>query len=200
MSARQVKDLTPRLITTNSLEKQSVDVNSVHIGFGNSNIASIAKEWDINRSNAKDTTIMNGVREAADRDIALQIKGHQFMIDRSGRQMAPFLGHFTSKLRELASAIVVDGGSEHIYDENQMLESDVVEAVRYKILLKKILLYSRITFCNHQDGNLITFEVTGEETGEPLVQAVFQGGAEEQDLYLSLTETTNFSLEETLAS
>jgi len=194
----RAKDITPRYITHNNLRDDTVDVSSIHVGFGNSSIKGIALEWGVDRSNAKDTTIIKGVQERADREVAERVVGHRFLVDRGGRNMAPFLGRFSQEVRDSVKLITPDGTNEFLYPQNQMLDPAVLEAVKYKIWLKQILLYSRLEHSNHLDGNLLTFCVTGQETGEGLVGALFQGGNENCDLYLSMTEITDFKFEENI--
>lgn len=190
-----VKDLTPRIVTTPNYRTNGVNFHSAYFGFGNSNMSAIAREWNVEKSNAKDSTIMRGVTHWGDSSVASKLVGHRFLVDRQGRAIAPFLGFFTNAARELATDIVIDG-EENFYQPEDMGDQDVREAVRYKCFLKKLLLYSKLVYCNPQDQSMITFEVTGQQTGEGLIQAIFGGGVEEADLFLSFTEITNFSLSE----
>lgn len=192
----EAKNLTPRIITRRNFDTGAVDVLSAHFAFGVRTLVAIADEFGVEKSNEKATTIMRGFNRNANVEVAHKIKGHRFILDRSGRSLPMFLGHFTPQTRDIVSNITVCGGNEGFYKDEEMLNVDLQEAVKYKVLLKQILMLSRLLYINKTDQNILTFEVTGDSHGEGLIQAVFQGGAEDRDLYFSLTETTNFKLSE----
>ena len=195
-----VKKLDPRIVTVRDFATDKVETTSAQFAFGCRNLPAIAKEWSVDRSNAKDLTISRGVQHWSDRELALKLVGHTFMIDRDGRNMMPALGRFSPAVKDALRDIVVTGETETFYSEDELLDESVRVAIRVKIFLKKILRYCRLTAINHTDGNIICFTVTGEDnSSDGLVSCLFQGGVEEKDLFITITETTDFELEEALS-
>ncbi len=190
-------NLTPRIITRRNYDGSDVSIHSAMFGFATRTLNGIAGEFQVDKSNEKAATILKGCKATAKQEIANQLMGSKFIVDRSGAEIAVGVsqpGGFGSAVRNLIKEIVPTGENETFYGEADIANPDVREAIRYKILLKSILMYGQLIYVNKQDQNLLTFTVTGEQKGEGLVEAIFMGAAEEKDLFISIAETTNFTL------
>lgn len=190
--------LKPTIYSRYSLNGGPLKVHSASFMFRIKTLAEIAQEFNILKTNEKATTITKGCKATARPNIAEQLKGHKFLIDRVGRELPISIGHFSSAVLDL-----INNEAELIpSDANEKFEIDLFgdtrEAIRYKLLLKSIFMHGKLLFNNEDDPNLIMFRVDAEPCGEALVNAVFMNGSEDRDLFVSFTETTDFRLENVL--
>jgi hypothetical protein len=84
-------DLTPRIRTKREFSDDGGSVSghrvlAAHFAFGMRNLNSIAREFGVEKSNAKDTTILRGCDHVANPQTAEALKGCQFMVHCKGRE------------------------------------------------------------------------------------------------------------------
>jgi hypothetical protein len=191
-------DLTPRVRTARSLDDTNgtpYRVLGTHFGFGMRNLNSIAREFGVERSNAKDATILRGCDHVADQEVAQALSGHQFLVHCKGRE-TPTIFSISDKVQKVAGGQVVSGLTEFYYDEATVSDPEQAEAIKYKIMFKKILAFSKVVTVNANDNDLVIIEVTTQKGGEGAIDAIFRGATEEADVYLSITEVTDFDFDQ----
>lgn len=190
-----------RVISRTNLLTGKPAIHSASCVFNIKNLQSISAEFEVSKTNEKSTTILKGCKNKARLKIAERLAGHKFLIDRSGRELPISIGSFSPEVIELLS----DNGDPELIpsDTNELftngdLSGEVRDAIRFKLLLKSILMHSKLLYNNENDPNLLTFRIDTEQCGDGLINALFMNGSEDRDIYVSFTETTNFKLEEVL--
>ncbi len=182
----------PQVKTLFHPDKEKVITHSASFIFNFKSLKNIADELCVAKSNEKSRTILQGFNTNAKVDIAKKLSGKRFLIDAQGRELPPAIGYFQDDTLAVVGDFLPTLDNEKFIED---LQGDNYESTRYKLMLKSILWFGRIIHVNNLDGRLILWEITTEPIGQGLIEAIFMGGAEERDYYVSLTETTNFKLE-----
>lgn len=188
-------DLTPRMRTKARPGADGVDILGAHVGFGMATLVKIANEFGVNKSNEKPATILRGCEKWADLETAQKLEGVQLMIHCKGREF-PDLFKMGKTIQAVAADQEVSGETEAFYTDDDLVNHEVREAIRYKMLLKKVLSFCKVIYANAKDQDLVLVEITTQKNGESAIDAIFRGGAEEMDAMLSITEVTNFDFSE----
>lgn len=184
----------PHLITRGDPVTGRYDTHGVAFTFYVGNMQKISNEFVVAKSNEKGATILRGCKALGNSVLATKLKGKTFLLDRMGRELPPGIGKFSPEVISEAAVFTPNADNER-HEDN--LTGDVFEATKFKLLLKSILPFCRLIYTSELDDNLILFRVDGDpNAGEGLIEAIFRAGAEDRDIYVSLTETTNFQLME----
>jgi len=188
-------DLTARVRTKANHANGTFDVLGAHFGFGMGSLVGIANEFGVKKSNEKPATILRGCEHTADLEAATRLAGTQFLVHCKGREFA-HLFKISDNVRNFVGELSVSGLEETFYSEDDMADSDIREAIQYKIMFKKVLSYCKVIYNNSRDDDLVIVEVTTQKNGEGAIESVFRGGVDECDILLSITEVTNFDFSE----
>jgi hypothetical protein len=184
----------PHLMTRGDPVSGRYEVHGAAFTFYVGNMQKISNEFDIPKSNEKGVTILRGCKAMGSSTLAAKLKDHTFLLDRLGRELPPGVGKFSPEVIAAAETFTPNANNER-HEDN--LTGDVFDATKYKLLLKSLLPYGRLMYTNEGDDNLLLFRVeTDASAGEGLIEAIFRAGAEDRDIFMSLTETTNFQLME----
>lgn len=185
--------LEPRVFSKPNLDHSDFTVHSAVFPFHVRTLDRIATEFGCERSNEKAVTIERGCQATADLETAKKLEGKRFLLDMSGRELPICLGSFSKETLEVINEQVPDSQNEPFIAD---LVGEAREAVKFKLAVKKILQYGRLLCTNQTDNNLVLFEVTTQPNGTGLVQAVFNGCVDDADKWCSMTEATNFKMED----
>lgn len=186
-----VQSLDPTVVTRPDLTKGAGTVRtcSAQFTFNIRTLADIANEFDVDKSNEKGVTLTRGCKHQARKDIADRLRGRKFLIDRAGRELPTAMGFFEDETLRVVGDFIPDSTNERFHMDPVGLE---YEAIRFKLFLKAILQHARLLYTNEQDENLMVFQVDPDATaGEGFIQALFQAGGEDRNIYVSMTEVTN---------
>lgn len=182
----------PRVISRASMNHNRVTIHSARFCFAIKTLDRIAAEFGCDKSNDKSVTLLRGAKATADADIASRLVGKRFMVDMAGREIPIALGKFSQDTLDIVEEQVPDSMNEQFVQD---LTGEARDATKFKLMLKAILMYGRVMYLNDRDQNIIMFEVISEPTGEGLVNAVFRAGSDDADLWCSITEASEFSME-----
>lgn len=189
-------NLNPRVTSSRNPEIGGVPIiHQATFAFGISTLSSIAREFGVPKSNEKAKTIANGLEATGDSDLSARLKGKRFVLSRDGRSFPNFLVKFSKDVTDIIDSLTIDENSEGFYNFAELITDTAREAIKYKTFLKKTLRFSRLLYVNQGDQNLLTFEITGEPQGDGLIQAIFAGGSEDRDIYITFGETSEFKLQ-----
>lgn len=184
--------LEPRVFSKPNLDHSSFTVHSAVFPFHIRTLDRITAEFGCDRSNEKAVTIERGCIATADLEVAKKLEGKRFLLDMSGRELPILLGHFAKDTLAVIAEQVPDSENEPFITD---LVGEAREAIKFKLMLKKVLQYGRLLCLNQDDNNLILFEITTQPNGAGVVQAAFGGGAEDCDKWCSIVEATDFRME-----
>lgn len=183
----------PRVISRRSSDGQTVEINSAIFCWNIKTLDRISTEFGVDRSNEKDKTIQRGFAKHANLEIAKRLEGRRFIMDMRGRELPICLGRFSQQTMDIVNGFVPDSDNEPFIQD---LLGESRDATKFKLLLKSLLMYTRLLYTNESDNSLLTFEVITEPKGEGVLQAAFLGGSADADVWCSLAEITDFKLGE----
>lgn len=135
-------------------------------------------------------TISSGITQGSDRNVASILNGHKFLVRLDAeRATLPSCFWFTQKSMLLADQM---SSQDSFYD---MASGSDAEAIKYKNLFKIIIGFGRI-LSMHEQSPIIQFQIdSNQEPNNALGEALFHGGAENRDIWINWTETTEFEIQ-----
>lgn len=140
-------------------------------------------------SNTTADTISNGILRQADENIARALNGRKFIVRLdANKALLPVCFWFSQETMSLAAQMPsVDLFWTQTYNHE-------AEAIRYKNLFKHIIGYGRILSMN-EHAPIIQFEIdVNQEANNSLGEALFKGGADQQDVWINWSETSEFEI------
>lgn len=183
----------PRVISRRSPNGEAVNIHSAIFCWNVRTLDRISSEFGVDRSNEKAVTLLRGFQKHANAGVAAKLIGRRFLLDMRGRELPTCLGTFSKDTLDVVDQYVPDGDNEPFVAD---LIGQAREAVKFKLLLKNILMYSRLLYTNESDNAILTFEVISEPKGEGVLQAAFCGCSSDEDMWCSITEITDFKMED----
>lgn len=190
-TANSVKE--PRVISRRSETGDSADIHSAIFCWNIKTLDRIAAEFGVDRSNEKDKTILRGFTKWANLEVAKRLVGRRFILDMRGREIPIAIGRFSKETLEVVDSFVPDSSSEPFLPD---LVGEARDATKFKLFLKATLMHTRLIYTNEADNGLLMYEIIEEPKGEGVLQAAFLGGSGDENVWCSVTEITDFKLEE----
>jgi hypothetical protein len=186
------KVLQPKILSRRSPSGDNVVIHAATVCWNIKTLESISAEFGVDKSNEKAVTLQRGFEHTANLEVAKRLEGRRFMMDMQGRDLPYAIGRFEKETLELVDGFVPDGCNEPFIAD---IMGEARDATRFKLMLKAVMLYTRLLYTNESDNDLLIFEVITEPKGDGTIQAAFRGCSEDRNLWSSLTEVSGFKMD-----